>query len=115
MSNAQMKEFENRLAQIDRIHAAGGAFEANGALGRSYFDSVRSKPRGRTPLRAVALLFLGAILFKGAVYAQLGSAIYDSRLLDLSEGGFAAQVVAWMLQAGAATQLVGGMLHALLY
>lgn len=114
MSNSGLKTFEHRLARIDKIHQAGGAFEATGALGRSYFDSVRKKERRPLPLRALALLFLGALLFKAAVFAQVGPQVYDARIAELAQGNTAEKVGAWVLKADPATQVLGGMLKSIL-
>jgi len=115
MSDHGMKSFEKRLARIDEIHAAGGAFEATGALGRSYFDSMRPRARRAVPFKAIALLFIGALLFKGAVFAQLGAETYDARVATLEQGAIAEQVGAWVLHADPATREIGTLLHGLLY
>ena len=115
MSDQGLKSFESRLAQIDKIHAAGGAFEATGALGRAYFDSVRPKPRKHLPLRAIALLFFGALLFKGALFAQIGAEAYDTRVATLASGSMVEQIGGWVLKADPATQVIGGLIHAILF
>ncbi len=113
MSDSQMKAFENRVAQINKIHAAGGAFEANGALGRSYFDAVRQKRRRRIPLRSIALLFLGIVVLKGAVFARVGAADYEANVATLLQGSAGAQAAGWILDAGGATRAVGSLIDAL--
>ena len=115
MSDHGLKSFEKRLARIDRIHAAGGAFEATGALGRSYFDSMRPRSRRAIPFRAIALLFVGALLFKGAIFAQLGAETYDARVGALAQGTLPEQVGAWVLHADPVTRGIGDLLHGLLY
>ena len=110
MIDAKIKSFENRLARIDQIHAAGGAFEANGSLGRSYFDAVRPKARRPFPWRGAALIFLGALLFKGTLLASLGPIAYDARVTALAEGTLVERLGAWVLHADAPTRLIAGLL-----
>lgn len=110
MVDTKVKSFENRLARIDQIHAAGGAFEANGSLGRSYFDAVRPKARRALPWRGVALIFLGTLLFKGTLLASLGPVVYDARVTALAEGSVIERVGAWMLQADAPTRVIAGLI-----
>lgn len=115
MSDTGLKTFESRLARIDEIHAAGGAFEATGALGRSYFDSVRQKERKPFPLRGLALFFGGALLFKAAVLAQLGGVVYNERVAALAQGNLAEQIGAWVLKVDPLTQKLGGLISAILH
>ena len=115
MRNSVQSSFERRLARIDQIHAAGGAFEATGALGRAYFDSHRPKERRAFPWRGVALVFFGMLLFKGAILAQVGPETYAQRVATLTEGNTAERVGAWVLQADAPTQFIAAQLRAILY
>lgn len=110
MVETKIKSFETRLARIDRIHAAGGAFEAAGSLGRSYFDAARPKARRSFPWRGVALILLGALLFKGTLLAALGDSVYEARVTALAEGSIPGQICAWVLTADAPTQLVAALL-----
>ena len=115
MRTSVHSDFERRLARIDRIHAAGGAFEASGALGRAYFDSHRPKERRRFPWRGVALVFLGMLLFKGAILAQVGPETYARRVAVLAEGTTLERAGAWVLKADAPTEFIAEKLRALLY
>ncbi|MBZ4022592.1 hypothetical protein CKO11_08995 [Rhodobacter sp. TJ_12] len=103
------------MARIDDIHAAGGAFEANGTLGRSWFDSHRRKARRGLPLRALAFLCIGILLFKGALLAEIGPDTYQARVTLLAEGSSLERVGAWVLQADAPTQWIATQLRAVLY
>ncbi|PYF09357.1 hypothetical protein C8J30_109103 [Rhodobacter viridis] len=115
MRNSVHSDFERRLARIDRIHAAGGAFEATGALGRAYFDSHRPKGRRRFPWRAVAMVLLGMLLFKAAILAQIGPETYAHRVETLAAGTTVERVGSWVLRADAPTQFIAAQLHAILY
>ncbi|SOC15769.1 hypothetical protein SAMN05877809_10854 [Rhodobacter sp. JA431] len=115
MSDAGRNTFERRLARIDTIHAEGGAFEAEGTLGRQWYDSHRRKQRKALPFRAIAMLFIGALLFKGALLAEIGPERYNGRVSALANGSTVEQVGAWALQADAPTQWIAGQLRAALY
>lgn len=115
MSDAGRTRFEGRLARIDEIHAHGGAFEANGALGRSYFDARRPKERSKFPWRGVALVLAGTLLFKAAILANIGQEAYDRRVTALVQGNMAEQVGGWILQADAPTQWIAAKLHGLVF
>jgi len=110
MVDTKLKNFETRLARIDQIHAAGGAFEANGSLGRAYFDSVRKQSRRSFPWRGLALVMLGALLLKATVFAHLGAGIYDGHVEELAKGNIVEQVGAWAMRADTATRMIGALL-----
>ncbi|SOB94366.1 hypothetical protein [Rhodobacter maris] len=115
MSDTGRSDFAHRLERIDTIHAAGGAFEAEGALGRSYFDAHRRRDRRTLPIRALALILIGALLFKGALLAQIGAESYDRRVAELQAGSALDQLGGWAMQADAPTRWIAGELRALLY
>lgn len=115
MRDPQFNEFEKRLHRIDQIHQAGGAFEASGSLGRSYFDSVRPKARRALPLRGVALVLAGALLFKGLMLAEIGQQDYNARVASLADGSIFERIGAWVMHADAATQAIAGVIWPLLH
>lgn len=115
MTDPNIRNFETRLQRIDQIHAAGGAFEAAGALGRSYYTSVQHRPRRSIPWRGLAFVFTGALLFKGALLAQMGEAAYSARVASLAAGGLADQLGAWVLRADPVTQQIAATLRPLIY
>lgn len=115
MSDRGRATFAHRLERIDSIHAAGGAFEADGALGRRYFDAHRPKPRRSLPLRALALLLIGMLLFKGALLAQMGAETYDRRITDLQTGTTLERVGGWVMQADAPSRWIATQLRNALY
>lgn len=104
VADPNMKNFEQRLARIDKIHQAGGAFESSGTLGRAYFDATRPRRRRGVPLRALAFLFAAMLLFKAAIFAQLGEEGYAARVAGLADGGLFERAGAWVLHADPATQ-----------
>ncbi|MFD2174637.1 hypothetical protein [Rhodobacter lacus] len=115
MSDTGRTTFADRLERIDTIHAAGGAFEAEGSLGRSYFDARRPRERRTLPVRALALMLVGALLFKGALLAQIGTETYDRRVAELQAGSALDRVGGWAMQADAPTRWIAAELRTLLY
>jgi hypothetical protein len=115
MAKTDMNEFEKRLNRIDKIHEAGGAFEASGSLGRSYFDSTRPKARRGLPLRGLALLAAGILLVKGMMLAQIGAEDYSNRVANLADGNLVEQIGAWVLHADPATRYVAGLIRPLIH
>lgn len=111
MSDRNLKEFQHRLEKIEQIHKAGGAFEAAGALGRSYFDTMRPKPHRSLPLRALAMVLAGFLLLKAGLLAQIGSGPYDATLTTLAAGNWAEQMAAWVLQADPLTRHIAALLQ----
>ncbi len=114
MIDRNMKDFEHRLNRIDQIHRAGGAFEAAGTLGRAYYDAARQKTRHNKWLRPLAMILVGALLFKGGLYAQLGADAYGERIDALFKGSIADQAGAWILSADPLTVRVASFLKPLM-
>ncbi|MBW0156903.1 hypothetical protein [Sedimentimonas flavescens] len=114
MTDSKIENFQSRLARIDQIHAAGGAFEADGALGRTYFDTHRKKARRAIPWRGFSLLFLAALLLKGSLLASLGEDVYGERVASLTAGNQFEKLGAWVLKVEPATRLVADVLRPLI-
>ncbi|KEP68082.1 hypothetical protein DL1_15090 [Thioclava dalianensis] len=115
MAKTEITDFEKRLSRIDRIHEAGGAFEASGALGRSYFDSMRPKARRGLPLRGIALFLVGAFLLKAAILAQIGATEYAARVDLMAQGNLAQQLGGWVLHADAPTRYLAGVIGSIIH
>ncbi|MEZ5684983.1 MAG: hypothetical protein R3D78_03415 [Paracoccaceae bacterium] len=115
MSDRNLKDFQHRLEKIEQIHKAGGAFEAAGALGRSYFDAMRPKAHRSFPLRALAMILAGVLLLKGALLAQMGADPYDAKVAQLAAGTFPEQASAWVLHADPVTRKIAETLHPIIY
>ena len=114
MAESHYPSFDERIARVQKLHAAGEVFLAQ--------DGPR-KPvkRPRKPrlsgwwLQPLAMVLAGALLFKGALFAQLGSEIYAARVEKLQQGSAIDRVAAWVLYADGATQKIGKALHPLVY
>ena len=99
MATYQFEEFERRMRRISRRHTK---------LSQGYVTSVnddglvvaRPRRRGsRSTLRGLALIFIVIMVFKGALYAQLGAAAYDERIDTLAGGNLVEQAGAWVMVA----------------
>ena len=115
MAKTEITDFEKRLSRIDRIHDAGGAFEANGALGRSYFDSMRPKARRSLPLRGIALLLAGALMLKAVMLAQIGATEYAARVDLMAQGNLAEKTAGWVMSADAPTRYIAGVIGSVIH
>lgn len=99
MVDRNLQNFYGRLGRIERIHAAGGGFEADGTLGMSHYK--RSEPRARRfgLMGPLALVLMAVIAIKAAVLATIGADAYQDRIAQLQAGGTADHVGAYVLQA----------------
>lgn len=99
MAEAQVKDFQKRVRQIDRRH---------NKIARGYVHLVERDgllvPKESTfksrsfPLRAVALTVGGLLLFKGILISQVGLSSYTTRLESLADGGVIEKAGAWLMQ-----------------
>lgn len=115
MVDRNMQDFYGRLGRIDRIHEAGGGFEAEGALGMSYYNTRRKPARRRGFLGPVVLVMLTVIAIKAAVLASIGPERYEERIAALRAGTGAEQAGAWVLQADPLTAVLADRLRAVLH
>lgn len=104
MVDRNLQNFYGRIGRIQTTHDAGGGFEADGALGMSYYNAHRPR-RGRrigilAPLALVAVAIVG---LKSAVHATVGEEVYAQRVTALAEGGTAERIGAYVLQADPVT------------
>ena len=112
MTTAQVP-FQKRLRRIVREHQR----MSNGATHVMRADGlIVARPRvynPKFPLRGLVLLLGAAILFKGFIYATLGSATYADRVGQLASGSIAEQAGAWVMQPDLATLAVAQFLNAI--
>ena len=106
MSDPSLTEFNTRIARIQKARAKGHGFEAEGALGRSFY--TRSDPRYRRKLRIPVLrpLFLGIVfgtVVKALLLYQLGTTDYDTRVAGLMAGQGVDRIGGWLMQADPVT------------
>lgn len=116
MSELNMQEFHKRLRRIDKIHKAGGAFEASGAIGRAYYTSLERPCKRRLSfLRPLALILGATLLFKAAIFGQLGQQTYEMRIATLADGSKLDQLGAWVMTADPVTQKIGEAIRPFVY
>ena len=112
MSAAQVP-FKKRIRRIVRDHQR----LSNGSKHEVLPDGlIVLRPRvynPKFPLRGLVLLVGAAILFKGFIYASLGSATYVERVAQLANGSIAERVGAWVMQPDVVTLAVGQFLTAI--
>ncbi|WP_341367103.1 hypothetical protein [Yoonia sp. BS5-3] len=98
--------FDKRLKRIVRNHDR----MANGVVKTVNSDGlIVVKPRvfkPRFPLKGLLAIVVLGFLFKGVIYATLGSEQYAERVAVLQQGSMLEQAGAWIMQPDPATLLV---------
>jgi hypothetical protein len=116
MVDRNLQNFYGRINRIQSIHEAGGGFEAEGALGMSFYNARRRRPRRRLgllgPLAVVAMVIVGV---KSAVHAMIGQEVYDERVASLAAGATAERAAAYVLQADPLTVIIADRIRQTLY
>lgn len=106
MADPYIQEFNARLRRIAKIRRRGGAFEAYGTLGQSYYTRLNRR-RGLPVMRYVVIILGALILFKAVAFASLGPADYLARVSTLQSGNWAEQMGATLMAADPVTRSVG--------
>lgn len=107
-----LNEFYSRVSRIEKSHAKGYGFEANGTVGRK--GSSRAGSRMMKLIKPLALALLVGVGLKGMIHYYIGAQTYESRVSALAAGSGFDPVGAWLMHADPATLLVSGQLQALL-
>lgn len=84
MTDANLDDFYGRVARIQKARAKGYGFEAEGALGRSYY--YRPSPKRRSIAGPILMIILCGIGMKSAVHYQVGDMVYEARVERLMAG-----------------------------
>lgn len=111
MSDPSIAEFNSRIARIEKARTKGFGFEAEGTLGRSFYQRGQRRSGLRVPLvRPIVLLLVFGTLLKAVFLQQLGTDAYDARVAGLLQGQGFDRIGGWLMQAdpvtrAAATQL----------
>ncbi len=92
-------QFDKRLSRIQR----GRARMVHGYVSVVGKDGlIVMKPRRKKsglPVRALMIIAVGFLIFKGLLLANLGPVTYDERLERLQQGTLVEQSGAWVMQA----------------
>jgi hypothetical protein len=115
MVDRNLQNFYGRLGRIERIHDAGGGFEADGTLGMSYYNARRRPLRRAGLLGPLVLVATTIVVIKASVFATIGAERYEERLAALRAGASVEQVGAYVLQADPLTVAVAGQIRKALY
>ena len=115
MVDRNLQNFHGRIGRIERIHNAGGGFEAEGALGMSFYKARRRTSRRFGLLGPLALIMITVVGIKATVHASLGAELYEERIVALRAGTAADQVGAYVLQADPITVAIAERIRTLLY
>ncbi|MGL6208207.1 MAG: hypothetical protein ACRC14_00050 [Paracoccaceae bacterium] len=110
MADANLADFYGRIARIERAHAKGYGFEANGTLGRSHY--LRPVRQRRPLLRALIFALVCAFGLKGAILYNVGPESYEARVERLQTGKDFDQLGAWLMQADPVTVWVASQIDA---
>ncbi len=106
MANPFLDDFRSRVTRVERAHRRGRGFEAPGTLGRPR-HVVR---RRHSWLRPVLLIVCTIILFKAALFAQIGPVDYNERVQRLQAGSKVEQIGAYALRADGVTVWLGNLM-----
>lgn len=109
MSDPNIRDFYSRVNRIERSHARGYSFVAEGTLGRT----PRPARRGRLVpvLRSALFLLAGLVCLKGVLNYQVGPDLYDQRVERLQAGDEVERIGAAIMWADPASVWVADQLR----
>jgi hypothetical protein len=111
MLDPNLRDFQGRVARIEKTHAAGGGFEADGTLGLYYYNSLKVQRRRGVWLFPTAMILATILFIKAGVLASIGAAAYGDRIAGLNSGGMVDIMGAWVLQADPLTVKVAALIQ----
>ncbi len=109
VSQQQFKQFDQRLKRIRQIHRKGGAFEAAGTLGRSFYTR-RARRGQRGVLRPALAIVAALVVFKAIAAASMPAGDYAARVDALSQSGLAGRAGAFVMAPDPISLALGGWL-----
>ena len=99
MAQAQVRDFEKRVRQIDRRHnKIARGYVQLGERDGLLVPKTKMLKRRSFPLRAIIIAVVGFIVFKGILVSQVGLSSYETRLETLTQGGMVERAGAWLMQ-----------------
>ena len=104
MSDPNMKDFYSRVGRIERAHALGYGFEADGTLGRSFYRRlpVKRRPVFRTGIFLLCFCFG----LKGAIHYHLGETDFAQRVAEIETRGGLDAVQGFLMRPEPVTRFV---------
>lgn len=100
-----LSDFYDRVARIEKAHARGFGFEAEGTLGRSHY--VKPMRRSRRLLVApLVLLLCSGVLLKAVLLWRVGVPHYQSRIELLMQQEGLDRLGAQVMQIDPVTRIV---------
>lgn len=108
MTDPNIADFYGRAARLQKAHAKGFAFEAPGALGRSFYH--RPASRRRSVVVPVLFLVVCGCLLKGVLHYSVGAQTYQDRVAALAAGEGVAPVGGWLMQADPVTLFISAQI-----
>lgn len=98
MVDRNLRDFQGRVGRIERIHDAGGGFEAEGTLGMSDYRARRRLRVPRWPGVICVSIFI-LFLLKAGLHVVIGADAYDQKVAALRVGGNMDRIGSYVLQA----------------
>lgn len=92
MSDPNIEDFYGRVARIERDHANGVSFVAEGTMGG--LPEPRAARRGSGLIRAFAFLMILLVALKAVLIDQLGEGPYRDRVALLQSGNLPERISA---------------------
>lgn len=111
MVDRNLQNFYGRVGRIEKIHAAGGGFEAEGTLGMSYYNAKRNRSHRKGFLGPLVLVLMTVVAIKAAVHASIGPELYGERIATLEAGDMADRIGAYVLRADPLTLAISEQLR----
>ena len=107
MSDPNRANFSDRIGRINKIHRAGGGFEAEGTLGKSDYKAYASRTRRRSRGVGLPLFLIAALLFiKAEAYTTVGPDAYTQKVASIGQQSLTGQLGAWLLQPDPVTTTI---------
>jgi hypothetical protein len=111
MADQNMVDFYGRVSRIKQARAKGLGFEAAGTLGRSYYLQHLPARRRISILKPMLIVLFSVFGLKGAIYYQIGGAVYTQRVADLKSGEGFDRLGGYLMQADPVTLYVSSKLR----
>jgi hypothetical protein len=115
MVDRNLQNFYGRVGRIEKIHAAGGGFEAEGTLGMSFYNAKRNRSSRKGFLGPLVLILMTVVTIKAAVHASIGAEQYGQRIAALEAGDWADRTGAYVLRADPLTLAISEQLNKYLF